>query len=552
MKRITARCGARPARTPALAFDVGIVAFQMSSETHARVANAAKDAAAAKGWKVQVLNSEGSLPKHAQQLDDLIQRKVDAIIVAMGKPVEGEAQLKAAADAKIPVVTVMAGTSAHTLFDIQVNEYKVGAEAALYLLGLLNYQGNILAQRFDGNVGTRIRGKVLDAVLSENTGVKVVASHSMARTQSWRDDVRNGMSALILQNKGKIEGIWASFDGQAYVIDDLLREQGYKKGDVKLVSVDGGAETYRRIADPQSTVLATVMIPFETDGQGGGRRDRHHRGAEEAEDTVTAGPYLYMDACWSTAQRGAVQQVMLLSLRGVGEALRRGRGAARCRSRRRAGRRARHLRRQRRRQVDADPHHLRRAGAERRRDDGARRGGALPLAARRARGRHRDDLPGPRALPAPRDLAERLPRRRADALRPARQGAHARRRGGYLARLGITLPDTDMAVENLSGGQRQAVAISRALRLNAELIVMDEPTAALGVKETAQVLDLIRRLKADGKTIILVSHNMADVVAVASRVAIFKSGRKVIDRATAGLDADALAHMVMTGRDPSP
>jgi simple sugar transport system ATP-binding protein len=119
----------------------------------------------------------------------------------------------------------------------------------------------------------------------------------------------------------------------------------------------------------------------------------------------------------------------------------------------------------------------------------------------------------------------------------------------YMARLGITVTDADKPVENLSGGQRQAVAIARALRLNAELIVMDEPTAALGVKETAQVLDLIRRLKAEGKTIILVSHNMAEVVAVASRVAIFKSGRKVIDRPTAGLDADALAHMVMTGRD---
>jgi simple sugar transport system ATP-binding protein len=119
----------------------------------------------------------------------------------------------------------------------------------------------------------------------------------------------------------------------------------------------------------------------------------------------------------------------------------------------------------------------------------------------------------------------------------------------YMARLGITVTDPDKPVENLSGGQRQAVAIARALRLNAELIVMDEPTAALGVKETAQVLDLIRRLKAEGKTVILVSHNMADVVAVASRVAIFKSGRKVIDRATAGLDADALAHMVMTGKD---
>jgi simple sugar transport system ATP-binding protein len=118
-----------------------------------------------------------------------------------------------------------------------------------------------------------------------------------------------------------------------------------------------------------------------------------------------------------------------------------------------------------------------------------------------------------------------------------------------MARLGIIVTDPDKPVENLSGGQRQAVAISRALRLNADLIIMDEPTAALGVKETGQVLDLIRRLKADGKTIILVSHNMADVCAVASRVAIFKSGRKVIDRAVGGLDADKLAHMVMTGKD---
>ena len=282
--------------TAASAFDVAIVAFQMSSETHARVANAAAAAAKAKGWTVTILNSEGSLPKHAEQLDALIQRKPEAIIVAMGKPVEAEAQLKAARAAGIPLITVMAGASPHALFDIQVNEYKVGAEAALYLLGLLNYHGNILTQRFDGNVGTRIRGKVLDAVLSENTGVKIVASHSMARTQSWRDDVRSGMSALILQNKGKIEGIWASFDGQAYVIDDLLRDQGYKKGDVKLVSVDGGAETYRRIADPQSTLLATVAIPFEAMGKAAVDSLDAIVVQKKPKASVTAGPYLYMDA----------------------------------------------------------------------------------------------------------------------------------------------------------------------------------------------------------------------------------------------------------------
>ena len=296
MKRIIIAAAFAALASPAFAFDVGIVAFQMSSETHARVANAAKDAAAAKGWKVQILNSEGSLPKHAQQLDDLIQRKVDAIIVAMGKPVEAEAQLKAAKDKGIPLITVMAGTSPHTLFDIQVNEYKVGAEAALYLLGQLNYQGDIITERFEGNVGTRIRGRVLDAVLAENTGVKVIATHAMARTQSWRDDVRAGMQALLLQHKANVKGIWASFDGQAYIIDDLLRAQGVKRGQVALVSIDGGVETYRRIADPESTLMATVAIPFEQMG----------KQAVDAIDTivvkkqpvssVTSGPYLFLDA----------------------------------------------------------------------------------------------------------------------------------------------------------------------------------------------------------------------------------------------------------------
>lgn len=120
---------------------------------------------------------------------------------------------------------------------------------------------------------------------------------------------------------------------------------------------------------------------------------------------------------------------------------------------------------------------------------------------------------------------------------------------GYLAQLGSSVTDTTRAVATLSGGQRQSVAIGRALRWNADIVVMDEPTAALGVKETAQVLDLIRALNATGKTVLLISHNMADVVAVAHRVAILKQGRKVIDRLVAGLDADALSHMVMTGRE---
>jgi ABC-type sugar transport system ATPase subunit len=129
-----------------------------------------------------------------------------------------------------------------------------------------------------------------------------------------------------------------------------------------------------------------------------------------------------------------------------------------------------------------------------------------------------------------------------------RMRSEARR---YLVRLKVDIADTRRAVDTLSGGQRQAVAIARALRWNARLVIMDEPTAALGVAESRQVLDLIRELHRAGTTVIIISHNMAEVVDVATRVAVLKSGRKIADRPVAGLTADALGHLVMVGQLPA-
>jgi len=116
---------------------------------------------------------------------------------------------------------------------------------------------------------------------------------------------------------------------------------------------------------------------------------------------------------------------------------------------------------------------------------------------------------------------------------------------GYLARLAVRIDDMTRPVERLSGGQRQAVAISRALRWNADIIIMDEPTAALGVKETGQVLDLISRLAAEGRTVVLISHSMRDVAKLASRIVILKGGRKIIDTPNQGLSGDDIGHMIM-------
>ena len=291
-----ALCTASASVTAQTATKIAVIGFQMSSETHARVVNAARTAAEAKGWEVQTLNSRGDMSAHIHQLDNLLLTKPAAIIVAMGKPLQAEDQFNKAKEAGIPVITVMSGTSPHALFDIAVNEYSAGAQAALYLLDQLNYQGNILTQRFEGNVGTRIRGKVLDVVLSENTAVKQIGSHTMARTASWRDDVMAGMNALLLKNQGNVDGIWASFDAQAYLIDDILRQQGAKKGKPVLVSIDGGPETYRRIADPDSLLMATVQIPFEKMGEVAVDIVEKVVVQKQDKQSINHGPYIYLDA----------------------------------------------------------------------------------------------------------------------------------------------------------------------------------------------------------------------------------------------------------------
>jgi fructose transport system ATP-binding protein len=94
-----------------------------------------------------------------------------------------------------------------------------------------------------------------------------------------------------------------------------------------------------------------------------------------------------------------------------------------------------------------------------------------------------------------------------------------------LANLGIsTLQDVDQAVETLSGGQRQAVAVARAAAFGSKVLILDEPTAALGVRESGQVLKLIRELREKGLGIILVSHNMPHVFEIADRIHIQRLG----------------------------
>lgn len=114
-----------------------------------------------------------------------------------------------------------------------------------------------------------------------------------------------------------------------------------------------------------------------------------------------------------------------------------------------------------------------------------------------------------------------------------------------LDRLNITLPSLTQQVLNLSGGQRQAVAIARSIYWNAKLMIMDEPTAALGVSEQRKVLRLVKTLSSQGVPVIIISHNMQDVFAVSTRIIVMRRGKKVGERITSETNPDEIVSLMV-------
>ena len=99
-------------------------------------------------------------------------------------------------------------------------------------------------------------------------------------------------------------------------------------------------------------------------------------------------------------------------------------------------------------------------------------------------------------------------------------------------------------VRQMSGGQRQAVAIARTRLSNPKIVLMDEPTAAISVRQVAEVLDLIRRLRDAGISVVLISHRMPDVFAVCDRIVVLRRGRKVADKATTSTSPEEITGLI--------
>lgn len=121
--------------------------------------------------------------------------------------------------------------------------------------------------------------------------------------------------------------------------------------------------------------------------------------------------------------------------------------------------------------------------------------------------------------------------------------------GSALGELRIHVPSVTTRVGRLSGGQRQGVAIARAVRQGDAILLLDEPTAALGVQESHKVLELVTRLRDAGRALLLVSHNLRDVFEIADRITVLRRGRIVGTRMTAATTPEQIVGMITGGAE---
>ena len=176
----------------------------------------------------------------------------------------------------------------------------------------------------------------------------------------------------------------------------------------------------------------------------------------------------------------------------------------------------------------------------------------LSPGARRARGIEMiyQDL----ALAKQQDVAANIflgrePTRRVGGIKLVDRKRMKREAQAMIDRLGARLPSMSRPVGSFSGGQQQSVAIARALTFNPKIVIMDEPTAALAVREVQSVLDLIGQLKSRGIGVILISHRLNDVLSVTDRILVLRQGRVVADLTTAQTSMSEIVSAIVGGDD---
>jgi ribose transport system substrate-binding protein len=240
---------------------IGYVTANMTATSQVRVTNAFVAQGKEKGWKVINADAKGSWPTLADQIENYVQMKVDAIVVAMSDLPSIKAAIEAANKAKIPVISIDSGSAEGVIADITTDNYVMGSKISSFFVDRLNHEGNIIVFKFSEHHGTRKRGRALDMVLLENPGIKVLATHNLPPA-GFMQDAQAKMETYITQFGDKIDAVWCPWDGPAMAVTMALQAARIGRDKVFVTGVDGEQEAFDLIRSG-APFVATVAQPFE-------------------------------------------------------------------------------------------------------------------------------------------------------------------------------------------------------------------------------------------------------------------------------------------------
>ncbi|HNY67373.1 MAG TPA: substrate-binding domain-containing protein [Bacillota bacterium] len=240
---------------------IGYVTANMTATSQVRTTNAFVAQGKAKGWKVINADAKGSWPSLADQIENYVQMKVDAIVVAMSDLPSIKAAINAANKAKIPVISIDSGVAEGVIADITTDNFVMGSKISSFMMDRLNHKGNIIVFKFSEHHGTRKRGRALDMVLTENPEVKVLATHNLPPA-GFMQDAQAKMETYITQYGDKIDAVWCPWDGPAMAVTMALQASKIGRNKCFVTGVDGEQESFDLIRGG-SPFVATVAQPFE-------------------------------------------------------------------------------------------------------------------------------------------------------------------------------------------------------------------------------------------------------------------------------------------------
>ncbi len=241
---------------------VAVLTPYMASVTTNLMIRTFESLAKEKGWKVTVIDTKGDFGALASRMEDMITKRVDAIVLGMADPIQLKHQVKMAYDAGIPVFGGDAGFIPGIAMNVTSNNYELSAIITPYLFNHINNKGNIVTFIHPAHHGVRKRQLVMEAVLKENKDVKVIASH-FVKVPGPIEDARKAMENILLAHpkKGSINAVWAAWDEPAIGALQAIVAAG-RQDEIIITGIDGTAQALKYIKQG-GPFIATVKQDFE-------------------------------------------------------------------------------------------------------------------------------------------------------------------------------------------------------------------------------------------------------------------------------------------------